>query len=45
LRIYVSGTNLLTYDYIKIIDPETSSSDGTGYPQMKLWNMGFNLQF
>jgi TonB-linked SusC/RagA family outer membrane protein len=45
LRIYVSGTNLLTYDYIKIMDPETSSSDGTGYPQMKLWNMGFNLQF
>ncbi len=44
-RIYVSGTNLLTFDYIRIMDPESSSGSGTSYPQMKLWNMGFNLQF
>ncbi len=45
LRIFVSGTNLLTLDYIKVMDPESNSGSGTSYPQMKLWNMGFNLQF
>jgi hypothetical protein len=45
LRIFVSGTNLLTFDHIKLMDPESNSSDGSGYPQMKLWTMGFNLKF
>lgn len=45
LRLFVSGTNLLTFDHIKVMDPESNSGSGTAYPQMKLWNMGFNLQF
>ncbi len=45
LRFFVSGTNLLTFDFIKVMDPESNNSDGSSYPQMKLWNMGFNLQF
>lgn len=45
LRVFASGTNLLTFDYIKIMDPESSSGSGASYPQMKLWNVGFNLQF
>jgi TonB-linked SusC/RagA family outer membrane protein len=45
LRFFVSGTNLLTFDYIKVMDPESDSGSGTSYPQMKLWNIGFNLQF
>lgn len=45
LRIFASGTNVLTFDYIKVMDPESNSSDGTSYPQMTLWNMGFNIQF
>ena len=45
MRIFVSGSNLLTFDYIKIMDPESSSGEGSSYPQMKLWNMGFSLQF
>jgi hypothetical protein len=45
LRFFVSGTNLLTFDHIKVMDPESNSGSGTAYPQMKLWNMGFNLQF
>ena len=28
LRFFVNGTNLLTFDHIKIMDPE--SNDGTG---------------
>lgn len=45
LRVFVSGTNLLTFDHIKVMDPESNSGDGSSYPQMKLWNMGFNMQF
>ena len=45
MRVYFSGTNVLTFDYLKIMDPESSSSDGTNYPQMILWNLGFNIQF
>src|SRR5699024_7689549 len=33
LRIYVSGLNLLTWDKMKIWDPESTSSDGHYYPQ------------
>jgi len=45
LRIFISGTNLLILDHIKVMDPESNSSEGSSYPQMRLWNMGFNLQF
>jgi len=45
MRVYFSGTNVLTFDYLKIMDPESNSSDGTNYPQMILWTLGFNLQF
>jgi hypothetical protein len=45
LRVFVSGTNLLTLDHIKVMDPESNNSDGSSYPQMQLWNMGFNMQF
>lgn len=45
IRAYISGTNVLTFDYIKVMDPESNSSDGTSYPQMSLWNLGFNIQF
>jgi TonB-linked SusC/RagA family outer membrane protein len=45
MRVFVSGTNLLTFDHIKIMDPESNSANGTGYPQMKLWNLGVNLNF
>ncbi len=44
-RLFASGTNLLTFSYIKNFDPEVGSSSGTSYPQMKLWTLGFNVQF
>lgn len=40
-RVYVSGTNLLTWDKMDRVDPETMS----GYPAMKSYNVGFRLQF
>jgi TonB-linked SusC/RagA family outer membrane protein len=45
IRVYCSGTNLLTFDYIKIMDPESDSGTGSSYPQQKLWNFGVNLTF
>lgn len=45
LRVYVNGTNLLTFDNVKQfgIDPEISSNGALVYPQQKLVNAGFSL--
>lgn len=41
VRIYVSGTNLLTFSSLEDYDPQVM----TGYPLSKSYNMGINLQF
>jgi TonB-linked SusC/RagA family outer membrane protein len=45
LRLYASGSNLLTFAHIKTHDPEITDRSGNVYPQMKLWNLGLNVQF
>ncbi|GBU07825.1 SusC/RagA family TonB-linked outer membrane protein [Bacteroidales bacterium] len=45
LRIYANGTNLLTFDSLDIMDPESSSGSAQYYPQQKSINFGFNLSF
>ena len=45
LRMFVSGTNLLTFDYVKNFDPETEQERGYNYPQMAQYTLGFNFQF
>lgn len=40
-RIYVSGTNILTFTPLDDYDPQVM----TGYPLTKSYNMGINLQF
>ncbi|QTD39113.1 TonB-dependent receptor [Polaribacter batillariae] len=45
LRIYVNGRNLATWSKIKNLDPENPQARGWFYPQQKVYNMGFNLQF
>jgi TonB-linked SusC/RagA family outer membrane protein len=44
LRIYASGYNMLTFDKIKVIDPELSGG-GTGFPIQRIVNLGINVQF
>lgn len=44
-RIYVVGTNLLTFSPWKMWDPETGSSDGSKYPLVRKINMGVRLTF
>lgn len=44
-RIYVNGVNLLTFSPCKDIDPESTSSNATNYPQSKIINVGFTVTF
>ncbi len=45
LRIYVSGLNLVTWDKMKIWDPESTSGDGHYYPQARILNVGASVKF
>ncbi len=44
LRIYLSGTNLLTFSKFKLWDPEMGG-EGLGYPIQKVYNLGLLLSF
>jgi TonB-linked SusC/RagA family outer membrane protein len=45
VRIYISGTNLFSFDNVKDIqiDPEISLNTGLVYPNTKLYTFGINL--
>lgn len=45
LRIYVSGFNLLTFDKLKVFDPEGEKATGQFYPQQKVYNVGASITF
>ena len=45
LRIYASGYNLLTFDKLKIVDPESKPSDQSMYPLVMVFNFGLKLGF
>ncbi|GAB6393777.1 MAG: SusC/RagA family TonB-linked outer membrane protein [Bacteroidales bacterium] len=45
LRVYVAGTNVLTFTNIKGVDPESDQSNGLGYPTTRVINVGLNLKF
>ncbi|HEY5593322.1 MAG TPA: TonB-dependent receptor [Paludibacter sp.] len=44
IRIYTNGYNLLTFDYLKFMDPEqrTTTPD---YPMITIYNLGLNVNF
>ena len=44
-RLYVSGQNLITWDKLKIVDPEQQASNSYTYPQLQIFNAGLNIQF
>jgi TonB-linked SusC/RagA family outer membrane protein len=43
-RIYISGTNLLTFGKFKLWDPEMAGN-GLGYPVQRVYNIGINISF
>ncbi len=45
LRIYVNAFNLVTWDKMKIWDPESTSGDGHYYPQSRILNTGVRVTF
>ena len=46
IRIYVNGSNILTFNKYKPIDPEYyAGSSGAYFPQTKYYSAGFNLTF
>lgn len=46
LRAYLNGVNLLTFDKLKVVDPETpTGSTGGIYPQTRGYSLGFNFTF
>ncbi|WP_394345359.1 SusC/RagA family TonB-linked outer membrane protein [Algoriphagus zhangzhouensis] len=44
-RFYVNGLNLITFDKLKVYDPEGSSSTGQYYPQARVINTGLSVSF
>lgn len=43
-RIYLTAENLVTWDKVKVFDPEMPHSSGN-YPQQKIYNIGLNMTF
>lgn len=44
-RVFANGYNLLTFDKLKIIDPEEKTVDYGDYPLLKVINFGVNVNF
>nr|WP_293836660.1 TonB-dependent receptor [uncultured Arsenicibacter sp.] len=44
-RVYVNGLNMLTFDKLKVYDPESTNSTGQYYPQSKVINAGLTATF
>ncbi|HYX05784.1 MAG TPA: TonB-dependent receptor [Bacteroidales bacterium] len=44
VRIYMNGTNLLTFSKFKLWDPEMAGN-GLGYPPQKVFNLGLLVNF
>ena len=45
LRIYANGYNLLTFDYLGFIDPESKVGNNNRYPNLRIFNLGVNINF
>ncbi len=44
IRFYANGVNLITWDYLKIFDPEAPGG-AINYPQMAVFNFGIHVSF
>ena len=44
-RVYANGLNLITWDKMKIWDPESTSGNGQYYPQSRIVNVGARITF
>ena len=44
-RVYMSGTNLLTFSPFKLWDPEMGGGKGMAYPTQRTFNLGVQITF
>ncbi len=44
-RIYLAGTNVLTFSKFKLWDPEQGGGQGASYPNNRIWTIGINVKF
>lgn len=44
-RVYFNGLNMITWDKLKVFDPEADNSTGYYYPQQKIINFGLSATF
>lgn len=44
-RVFLRGTNLLTFSHFKLWDPELDASDGGQYPLMRSYSVGLEFKF
>jgi hypothetical protein len=42
-RLFVNGTNLISWDKMLNWDPESGSETGNSYPQFRTWNLGARI--
>jgi len=46
LNVFIAGQNVLTFDKLKILDPESRTTAlNPGYPIVSVYNLGLNLSF
>jgi TonB-linked SusC/RagA family outer membrane protein len=45
VRIHANGSNLITWDKLGIVDPESPGGRGENYPQQKVYSFGMNFNF
>jgi hypothetical protein len=45
MRIFLNGYNLITFDRLKIADPESRTGSDSKYPLTKVYNIGLTLDF
>ena len=45
VRFYISGTNLLTFSAFNLWDVTTGSTDGSTYPNNRVYSFGLNANF
>jgi hypothetical protein len=44
-KVFANAYNMLTFDYLKIADPETQANSRPTYPTMRIVNAGLNISF
>jgi hypothetical protein len=45
VRIYANGINLISWDKLKVFDPEATNGAGSYYPQTRILNIGARVTF